>query len=247
MLSISQLPGMQDVGGIAEQYDIPIEMTDLIFIGNYQDSKLEELKANKRCARYTSAHGPFFDLVPCTQDQELKKFILHRFQKAIRWCEYLGIYKIILHTGWMPKTYPDDIWLKNSVEFWSELLITINPDMQVFIENVYEDTPTSIKKLIDQIDSQQLKVCLDIGHVNANSTNSLELWLKGLGNRIGHLHIHNNNGLIDDHFGLIEGTISFPQTFELFSKYCPDASWNLEVKNHIQESIELAEKYICTL
>ena len=244
MFSISTLPGIGDVGRIADNHDIQIETTSLIFIGDYPDKKLEELKNDIKISRFHSAHGPFFDLMPCTSDEEFKDLILRRFQKTIEWCEKLKIENIIFHSGWIPKTYPDEIWIRNSYSFWTQLLENVNPGINIYLENIYENHPILIKELIDQVQYKNFKVCLDIGHVNANSTNGLELWVKELGSRIGHLHIHNNNGETDDHYGLTKGTLKFPETFELLKNYCPEAYWNLEIKTDIEESIIITKKHL---
>lgn len=244
MFSISTFPGIGDFYQIAESNDIELETTFLVFIGDYADEKLNDLKTNKGLARFRSAHGPFFDLIPCTSDRELRDLIFRRFKKTIDWCGRLGIYHIIFHSGWFPKTYPDDAWIENSYSFWDQLLDDTPPSMNLYLENVFEEHPFIIRELIDKIGKSNFNACLDIGHVNSNSPETLESWVKDLGTRIGHLHIHNNHGKNDDHFGLVKGSLNFPETFDLFNRYCPDAYWNLEIKTDVDESIELVMNHL---
>lgn len=244
MFSISTFPKIIDIGSLAEKYDIQLETTKLISIGEQKKEKLDEHKNDPNLNRYRSAHGPFFDLIPATSDSELRELVLRRFKRTVEWCSEMKIKNIVFHTGWLPKTYPDDVWIHNSQKFWTELLQEIDPSISIHIENVYEDHPVLLKELIDRVDKKNFTACLDIGHVNANSTKGIELWLKELGLRVGHIHIHNNEGKTDDHFGLTKGMINFPGTFDMFMKYCPNAYWNLEILTNIEESIEMSKKYI---
>ena len=102
----------------------------------------------------------------------------------------------------------------------------------IHVENVYEDDFTNLKELIEQVnqslDAERLTICLDIGHVNANSSHNLEEWIRGLGDRICYVHVHNNDGILDDHWRLDKGKINIPHTLDLLREHCPRADWTIE-------------------
>lgn len=102
----------------------------------------------------------------------------------------------------------------------------------IHLENVYEDDFSTLAELTDQVNQafqgERLTICLDIGHVNANSSISLVDWIVGLGDRIRYVHLHNNDGILDDHWRLDKGTIDVSQVVELLLKHSPHAIWNVE-------------------
>ena len=96
------------------------------------------------------------------------------------------------------------------------------------------------KELVDKVNNSIFSICLDIGHANCYSNQSLEEIIELLGNRIGHLHLSNNNGKKDSHCGLNNGNINVINTLNLIDKYCNDPSMTIEVTdfNEAIESIE---------
>jgi sugar phosphate isomerase/epimerase len=101
--------------------------------------------------------------------------------------------------------------------------------MHVHIENSMDDDCTLIQDLVDSINHLNFSACLDIGHVNVHSTKSIEFWIKGLNKRIGHVHLHNNDGSFDNHYGLNRGTIDMLKVLEMLKINCPNSTWTLEI------------------
>jgi sugar phosphate isomerase/epimerase len=122
--------------------------------------------------------------------------------------------------------------MQNSTEFWADFLSDKHGSMRFHVENVYEDDHSIIAELVDAVnetlDADALTACLDVGHVNANSSRTFEEWIKGLGNRIEYVHLHNNDGVLDDHFGLWRGTIDMVKVLDLLMAHSSDAVWTIE-------------------
>lgn len=180
-------------------------------------------------SRNISVHGPFTDFVPASRDVEIRRITQNRFENAYQRAREFGSCRIIYHTGFIPKTYSPEEWLENSIAFWTDFMKDKSDDIQVHIENVYEDDLILMTQLLDAVNSPVFSACLDIGHVNANSSKSLEYWIKGLNKRIKHIHLHNNNGSYDNHNGLLNGTIDMENTLRLLKETVPHASCALEV------------------
>ena len=105
---------------------------------------------------------------------------------------------------------------------------------------MYEKDLSVLKELFDKVNNNILSICLDIGHANCYSNQSLEEIIKLLGNRIGHLHLSNNDGKKDSHCGFNNGNIDVINTLNLIDKYCDNPSMTIEVTdfNEAIESIE---------
>jgi sugar phosphate isomerase/epimerase len=198
--------------------------------------------AAKFPAGFRSVHGPFMDLMPATVDPELRAVAFSRFRWAIEACASLGSPKLVLHAGWMPKTYGDEAWLKNSLAFWRSILAFIDdgpcPGLRIHLENVYEDDWRLLSELVDAVADERLSLCLDLGHVNANSAYGAVEWIEALGFRIGHIHLHNNHGARDEHNGLADGTLDMEAVLRALAEHCPEASWNIESKKDVVSSID---------
>jgi sugar phosphate isomerase/epimerase len=177
-------------------------------------------------------HGPFSELVPASRDRKIRTVARDRFQSAYKLARVIDAQHIVLHTGYIPKTYPRDRWVQNSTGFWVEFLSDKHASMRFHVENVYEDDYSIIAELLDAVNealhADALTACLDVGHVHANSSKTLEEWIRGLGDRIQYVHLHNNDGVLDDHFGLWRGKIDMVSVLDLLMTHSPDAVWTIE-------------------
>ena len=114
--------------------------------------------------------------------------------------------------------------------------------LRIHLENVYEDDYLIMIELLDRVNAalgrEALTVCLDIGHVHSNSSKTLEAWIIGLGSRIRYVHLHNNDGILDDHWGLWKGRIDIANILDLLMEYAPDSVWTIEtIRTDIERSV----------
>ena len=79
------------------------------------------------------------------------------------------------------------------------------------------------------MDDPRLKLCLDVGHVNAYSKIPVREWLTGWAPYLSHFHIHNNDGSMDQHNGLAEGSIPMRELLLRIQELCPDATVTFEL------------------
>ena len=219
---------------IAIEYGLGLECQEFTNPVNldHPDDLIRKIQDQARSLPALSMHGPFAELVPATWDPLLRKVVMKRFSQAYDITIKTGARHLILHTGYFPKTYQREKWIENSYNFWINFLED-KPQTNFFhLENVYEDSFDALKELIDRINQNQgkdrLTVNLDIGHVNANSSKSLEDWIMGLGDRIRYVHLHNNGGILDDHWRLDNGTIDIRRVLDLLQVYSPNAAWSVE-------------------
>lgn len=84
---------------------------------------------------------------------------------------------------------------------------------------------------------------IDLGHANMNRMN-LERFLQIHGNRVKSYHLHNNDGVDDQHNSIMDGTFDYDNFFSLYKKYTPDADIILEYEPHTNMS---HESLICEL
>lgn len=219
---------------IAQIHNVGIEVLEFAMPENLElaDSLLPQIRQKVRAIPLIGMHGPFYELIPASRDPLVRQVARTRCQQGYEAAKMLGAKHLILHSGYLPKTYPRDQWIQNSFDFWVEFLADKDTPNFVHIENVYEDDFSALGELIDRVNQafqgERLTTCLDIGHVNANSSKTFSDWIIGLGDRIRYVHLHNNDGILDDHWRLDKGKIDVSQVLDMLLKYSPNAIWNVE-------------------
>jgi sugar phosphate isomerase/epimerase len=233
-VSISDWANFDQAEKIALKFMTGLEVQEFIKPENIDqpDGILKNIGEKTKKLPFLSMHGPFSELVPASRDPLVRQVARIRFEQGYQLAEKMGAQHLILHTGYFPKTYPTETWIQNSFDFWVDFLADKPVPDLIHPENVYEDEPNALIELVDRVNQvfqdKMLTICLDIGHVNANSSRTFEEWILKLGNRIRYAHLHNNNGKLDDHWELGKGTIVIEEVLNLLQTHSPDAIWTIE-------------------
>jgi sugar phosphate isomerase/epimerase len=187
-----------------------------------------------------SLHGPFADLCPGSFDIMVRNVARHRFDYACDVARELGASHVVFHHGYVPGTSPGHNWLSRSRVFWKDFLSSAPPGIHFHLENMLEHDPELIVDLVDALSSPVLDVCLDIGHAHCHGRVPVVNWIERLGQRIGYVHLHDNDGESDEHLGL--GTIPIREVCQVLGSYAPNAIWALETRAPgLEQSIKCLE------
>ena len=243
MISISTFKAFPELPQVALRNRIKLELNKLVDPVKYDTIFIESIKTSPYFPHYISAHGPFYDLIPPSSDEEIRELCFSKFARAIKACEKLDIRNIIFHTGWHRGFYPDNIWIENSIQFWASVMKTCGDRINVHIENVNESQIHLIKEVVSGVDRPNFRVCLDVGHLNLTDRDNITAWIVELRDHIGHFHLHNNFGIEDNHNGLGQGTIDMKAVLSVMADHCFHANWNLEIKTDFQQSIDYAKQF----
>ena len=104
--------------------------------------------------------------------------------------------------------------MENSLSTWQMLLADIQGTETILaLENVYERDPKPLKHLLDALNSPKARFCFDTGHANVFGRVPPIFWIEALGDRLGEIHIHDNDGNMDEHLPVGEGNIPFRELF----------------------------------
>ena len=251
MIYISQILEEDKLEEIINKYDVGLEIISFSIyyvlddVDEYIKKYKHEFLKYKNSSGFTF-HGPFLDMAPATFDTRIRELVLERFNNCYKASQEFNVSKIVYHSGYTPNTYIDKYWLENIINFWREFLKDKNEKTTFYIENVLDKSPYLLKEIIDNVGCDNLKICLDIGHVNAYSNIDIYEWIEVLQDRIGHVHIHNNNKIKDEHKGINNGTLDVINIIKNIKKYSKEVEFTLEVSDYNQlcESIEILKKYI---
>ena len=183
-------------------------------------------------------HGPFNELFPCAIDPEARDLAARRYRQAIALARDYGADKVVIHAGFNPWLYYPVWFREQSAVFWREFLAE-EPGVEIVLENVLEQEPEWMTEILRAVDSPRLRLCLDVGHVNAYSPVDTAQWLRRCAPWISHFHLHNNNGTRDAHDPLFRGSIPMEELLTLAGELCPEATFTLELPNAENSAREL--------
>ena len=192
-----------------------------------------------------SIHGPFLDLCPHSFDSAIRRATMERYEETYRAAKLLGAKRIVFHSCLIPTVYYGSTWEDNSIDFWKEFLNGKDESIKIHIENVYETGYENMKNLIDRVGNPLLSICLDVGHAFCFSKIGVNEWVKELGNRIGHVHIHNNDGGSDQHRPLGEGKLNIEEIIDLCLSINNNMEFTVEMNSYEDalNSLEFLKEY----
>lgn len=239
--------------GLCKKNNLGLEIQS--FSNPYVESKQEIIEKYKKnltdFKNGKSYHAPFWDLNLGTKIKELQDAMMKMYNEAYCIAKELGCTEMIIHANYKPGTDWYDGWINRAKAFLQTFLKDKDDFVRICIENQFESDSELFIRLIDEINDPRVKVCLDIGHVNANSNMNIEDWIKTLNNRIAQFHLHNNHGKQtlygynkdDEHLAINNGTLDIIKVLELAEKYSPNAIWSIESKvKYLEESVECLKK-----
>jgi sugar phosphate isomerase/epimerase len=75
---------------------------------------------------------------------------------------------------------------------------------------------------------------MDIGHQNVFSELDAIEWVRRMGRRLSHIHLHDNDGKDDTHWPIGRGTIDFEPFYAILQEYVPGGTISLEVEDKME-------------
>lgn len=182
-----------------------------------QEAMAEMARLMEEQGRTITFHGPFMDLAPGGLDERIREVTARRLQRTMELVPLFRPLSIVFHAGYDERRYHAHRaeWLSGSLATWEPLIQQAEEvGVVVHLENVYEQTPEMILTLIEEMDSENLGFCLDMGHMNVFGEVALSEWLDALGPHLKEVHLHDNNGHSDSHGPIGSGTAPFKELFQ---------------------------------
>ena len=220
-----------DAGDTARHFGVGLEIAEFATAW-FMDDEFSEtdpiVRKTTENVENLVLHAPFNELFPCAIDRKARALAAERYRQAIDLAKKYGSKKVIIHGGYNPWIYYPVWYVEQSVVFWKEFLET-DPGVEIVLENVLETEPQWLLDIVKAVEHPKLKLCLDIGHVNAYAKVPLMDWLEPWALYLSHFHIHNNDGSWDNHDPLDRGSIPMKEFLERAAELCPDATFTLEL------------------
>ena len=195
-----------------------IELTDegLHALTQPRVERLLDLKASHGL-RY-SLHAPFADVNIAALDASIREAVLRRLEASIRWASALEAEVVVFHPGAttaLEHFSPGEAWRLNLESVRRLLRFARDHGVSAMIENVPEPFPFLMKsvedfrRFYDEV-GLEIRMVLDVAHANLRGETGQ--FLGRLGDRIGHIHVSDSHGRVDEHLQLGRGSIDWEET-----------------------------------
>ncbi len=165
-----------------------------------------------------SIHLPFHDLQPGSIDDLILQASRDRLKMAMQVASIYEPVYLVGHANFIP-LYSNlfSKWLNRAVSTWERVLDAWSEHPPLYLENVREYDPRPLSDLLSELSERQVKFCFDLGHWSSYGGGSqyqnLPAWIQTLSPFLAQLHLHDNDGVADQHLGLGQGTIPWLELF----------------------------------
>ncbi|MCD7981046.1 MAG: sugar phosphate isomerase/epimerase [Clostridiales bacterium] len=242
--------GIPDLEHLEEwtELGVPFEYDDFMYPGILdQEGEVERrvrayLRVDRDRSRDTM-HGPFLDITVHSVDRLIREVCDYRIRQACEIALRLQVKGIILHTNFIPNYYEPNYrrgWIDRNEEYITALLDDY-PDLSVYMENMFDEEPDCLVALAERMRGKRFGICLDLAHANISGT-EMAAWEQACAPYITHYHINDNDGQMDSHLPLGDGTIDWECVIPQMQR---DISILLEVNS--LEKYKKSLKYLETL
>jgi sugar phosphate isomerase/epimerase len=217
-----------------EGYTPEVRMTETDYLMSLTARDLDRVRRLLDTKGYRIfTHAPFFGLDVASIDAGISSYSLRCLGRAIEVTAGLGGELMVVHTGYLPQYSREGrrMWFRNWCDRMPRLVERARRHgVLIALENTWDDRPEVLDHLRDLLpDREQVKYCLDTGHMNVYSRLPVRRWWERLGGNVAALHLHDNDGLSDDHLPPGGGTFDFETMVSILDCVRPLPLLDLEV------------------
>ena len=220
---------------LANKYNLGFEYNDFYdpkFLDNGNvDNLINIYKSLNR--KDDTMHGVFYDIVLDSTDPKIAKISYDRVKSSLDIAAKLNLKGVVFHTNyitWMKNDWYRKNWVKKNKDIYLKL-IEEYPNLEIYIENMFDLDPYELKNLMDEINHERIGVCLDVAHASISDID-INIWFDVLGKYIKHIHINDNDLKVDSHDEIGKGLIDYKKVFNLINKLDDKTSILIEIKDY---------------
>ena len=175
----------------------------------------EKRRADDAGIECVQCHGPWPTKDLTEKDRAQKLVFMKRgvLGASILGCKYFVIHPVMPY-GWgqekeseTPRALTKELLLQLS-DYAKPLDVTICLENMPFLGHALS-TVDAVAGLVEEIGRENVKICLDTGHANCYKVDIGDQ-VRRCGENLACLHIHDNNGMQDEHLFPYAGTINWP-------------------------------------
>jgi sugar phosphate isomerase/epimerase len=190
---------------------------------------------------HLAIHGPFIGMEYAHIDYLIREVVNRRLDMTFDVAVNLNARRVVLHSGYTPTIdlfNLQDAWITRCVAFWQqEIRRWADAGIDIVLENETETSPDILLRLVNDVDNPFLGLCLDIGHQHLFSDLETAEWVRRMGQRLFHVHVHDNDRTGDRHWSIGRGTIDFESFYAAIMQHAPHVTMALETVDTMEVKI----------
>jgi sugar phosphate isomerase/epimerase len=170
-------------------------------------------------------HLPFSDMNLAGLNDSIRAEVLRQMKNYLTLASnYVNL--AVVHPGYLSPygaQVPHQAYMTNLssirelCDFAADFGILIAVENMPDFPKIFGKYPDEMQEMLDAVGSHNVGFTFDVGH--ANTVELIDEFLDQLGDRISHVHIHDNMGKKDEHLPLGEGNIDWKHVMERLSNY----------------------------
>jgi sugar phosphate isomerase/epimerase len=170
-------------------------------------------------------HLPFSDMNLAGLNDSIRAEVLRQMKNYLTLASnYVNL--AVVHPGYLSPygaQVPHQAYMTNLssirelCDFAADFGILIAVENMPDFPKIFGKYPDEMQEMLDAVGSHNVGFTFDVGH--ANTVELIDEFLGQLGDRISHVHIHDNMGKKDEHLPLGEGNIDWKHVMERLSNY----------------------------
>jgi sugar phosphate isomerase/epimerase len=180
----------------------------------------------------TTVHLSYIDLNLASLSPAARATSVARITRGLDYAAEIGASCAVLHSGRHYYRHPliDDLAYRGATSSLAELR---NPAVPVTLENLAVDAFDLIREpegLRELTETAGFSNCLDFGHAHIESRQPwrtpekqvedlIARYIETLGDKIIHLHLHNNDGSLDQHLPTPQGGVDYSRYLGFLRKF----------------------------
>lgn len=204
-----------------------------------------------------------------TPDEERNKKLLKDCELGLKANAILGSPVTVIHSigsgAWGYESCPDEEMHRQNQRMYNDIIpvaekygITIalesfgsikKPDGTMGYDTFAD--PVKMRHELDSLKTDNKCFCLDSGHTHAATSGgymSVPEYIRYFGERIKILHLHDNDGIYDQHLYPTQGTIKWGEVFDALDEIGYNGYYNYEVSikfgRYLKEATDLLGKFL---
>jgi len=167
-------------------------------------------------------HAPVSDVNLMSPNRSMRVEAERQLMQTILLAREIACRRIVFHVGGRPRMglFDPERGFIQAVEIINRLLVEASKyDIVLLLENdpvvpgLAAITPEACSGFIQAFDGK-LGFLLDVGHANMVSSTAASRFIQLLASSLQGVHINDNNGGMDEHLGMGEGTVNMPRIME---------------------------------
>lgn len=196
----------------------------------------------------STLHAPFYDLNIGARDRSIRIASFERLIWAIETATMLGSKIVVVHPGYGSGDTDIDAWLSRAGAIIKKLIeYAAERNIRLAFENIYDNRPDYLVKLLQFADSPYAGICFDVGHFNIFSQLPMQAWLDALGQRIFECHLHDNDKSSDQHRAIGDGSIDYQPLINWYNSFTAESAPVLTLeqpdRSHVLKSISRIQSW----